>query len=70
MATAIASANLTNHMVPAISSSGVSNVTHFKIRQVPLTHPVQPLLSASFPTLLIIPILHRNVDVYMKHSQN
>jgi hypothetical protein len=30
MATAMASVNLANDIVPAISSSGVANITHFK----------------------------------------
>jgi hypothetical protein len=45
MVTVTASVMLVNEMVPAISSSGVANVTHFKNCQVPLMHLAQPLLS-------------------------
>jgi hypothetical protein len=44
---ATALVKLTNHMVPAISSSEVANITHFKNRQVSLPHSVQNLLLAN-----------------------
>jgi hypothetical protein len=39
VATAAASAKVANDIVPAIIASRVANITHFKNRQVTLTHP-------------------------------
>jgi hypothetical protein len=44
MATATATINLANDMFPASSSSGFTDITHFKNRQVPLPHPVFMIL--------------------------
>jgi hypothetical protein len=40
MATATASFNLANDVIPAITSLGVANITHFKNHAVPFPHPV------------------------------
>jgi hypothetical protein len=40
MAATVTSVELANDMVPTISSSGVSNITHFKNHQVPLPHSI------------------------------
>jgi hypothetical protein len=42
MAKATKYVKLANYMVPAISSSGVAKVTHFKNHQVPLLYPALP----------------------------
>jgi hypothetical protein len=54
MPTAPASVKLPNDMVPAISSSGVANITYFKNCQVPLPHPV---LGARDPYLASVEVL-------------
>jgi hypothetical protein len=40
VATATASVELENEMVPAVSSSGVANITHFKNHQVLFPHHI------------------------------